>query len=146
MLSLYNASSNAYILQPYMRIAQIIFERLDDIPPDELLYFNEKTPVYQNETGLNGSKIYLDFVGKVVRHFKGNYYYIENICIDSETKEYMVIYKTLYNRKDSNIWTRPMKMFFEEIDINRKDNITKQKHRFEIVDELTLDYTQNNKL
>ena len=146
MLSLYNASSNAYILQPYMRIAQIIFERLDDIPTDELLYFNEKTPVYQNETGLNGSKIYLDFVGKVVRHFKGNYYYIENICIDSETKEYMIIYKTLYNRKDSNIWTRPMKMFFEEIDINRKDNITKQKHRFEIVDELTLDYTQNNKL
>ena len=128
-----------------MRIAQIIFEELDDNSPDELLYFNEKTPVYQNEAGLNGSKIYSDFIGKVVRHFKGNYYYIENICLDSETKEYMVIYKTLYNRKDSNIWTRPMKMFFEEIDINRKDNITKQKHRFEIVDELTLDYTTNNK-
>lgn len=128
-----------------MRIAQIIFEKLDDNSPDELLYFNEKTPVYQNEAGLNGSKIYLDFIGKVVRHFKGNYYYIENICLDSETKEYMVIYKTLYNRKDSNIWARPMKMFFEEIDINRKDNITKQKHRFEIVDELTLDYTTNNK-
>ena len=129
-----------------MRIAQIIFEELDDNSPDELLYFNEKTPVYQNEAGLNGSKIYSDFIGKVVRHFKGNYYYIENICLDSETKEYMVIYKTLYNRKDSNIWARPMKMFFEEIDINRKDNITKQKHRFEIVDELTLDYTKNNKL
>ena len=88
--------------------------------------------------------IYSDYIGKVVRHFKGNYYFIEDICMDSETKEYTIIYKNLYNREDSNIWARPAKMFFEEIDENRVDNITKQKHRFELVDDLTIDYTKEN--
>ena len=35
-------------------------------------------------------------------------------------------------------------MFFEEIDENRVDNITKQKHRFELVDDLTIDYTKES--
>lgn len=88
---------------------------------------------------------YYSLVGKVVRHFKGNYYYVENIAMDSETKEYIVVYRTLYERTDSNLWVRPATMFLEEIDANRKDNITGQKHRFEVVDELTLDYTKVNK-
>jgi hypothetical protein len=65
--------------------------------------------------------------------------------MDSETKEYSVIYRNLYDREDSNIWVRPAKMFFEEIDVNREDNITKQNHRFELVDDLTIDYTKQNK-
>ena len=32
-------------------------------------------------------------VGKVYRHFKGNYYYIQEVALDSETKERMVIYR-----------------------------------------------------
>ena len=106
------------------------------------MYNNEKNHSYQNSDGVQGSKVYTDYIGKVVRHFKGNYYFIENICMNSETKEYMVIYRTLYNHKDSNIWTRPAKMFFEDIDPNRNGNITKQTHRFEIVDDLTIDYTK----
>ena len=35
------------------------------------------------------------------------------------------------------IWTRTAKMFFEEIDSNRKDNITGQKHRFELCEEFS---------
>ena len=62
-----------------------------------------------------------------------------------ETKEYTVIYRNLYNREDSNTWARPAKMFFEGIDPNRKDNITKQSHRFEIVNDLTIDYTKKRK-
>ena len=27
---------------------------------------------------------YSTYIGKIVRHFKGNYYYIENIAMDSE--------------------------------------------------------------
>ena len=86
-------------------------------------------------------------IGRVYRHFKGNYYFIENISMDSETKEDIIVYRPLYSRKDSMLWTRPAKMFFEEIDITRKDNITGQKHRFELAEDLTIDYTKkvNNK-
>ena len=31
-------------------------------------------------------------IGKVYRHFKGNYYFVENVALDSETKEEMVLY------------------------------------------------------
>jgi len=79
-------------------------------------------------------------IGKVYRHFKGNYYYIEDIALDSENKERMVIYKPIYDRQDSKIWVRPEKMFLEEIDINRPDNITGQKYRFELVKEIEKNY------
>ena len=79
-------------------------------------------------------------IGKVYRHFKGNYYYIEDIALDSENKERMVIYKPIYDREDSKIWVRPEKMFLEEIDINRPDNITGQKYRFELVKEIEKNY------
>ena len=76
-------------------------------------------------------------IGKVYRHFKGNYYFVENIAYDSENQERMVVYKPLYKRDDSkNIWVRPEKMFLEEIP-ERPDNITGQKHRFELVENLT---------
>ena len=54
-------------------------------------------------------------IGEVYRHFKGNYYFVENIAYDSENQERMVVYKPLYKRDDSkNIWVRPEKMFLEE--------------------------------
>lgn len=81
-------------------------------------------------------------IGKVYRHFKGNYYFIVDIALNSETKERMVIYKAIYDRNDSQIWVRRETMFLEEIDASRKDNITGQKHRFELVEELEKDYTK----
>ena len=39
-------------------------------------------------------------IGKVYRHFKGNYYFVENIAYDSETTERIVVYKPLYERED----------------------------------------------
>ena len=56
-------------------------------------------------------------IGKVYRHFKGNYYFIENVGLDSETMERVVIYKALYNREDSQIFVRRENMFLEEIDV-----------------------------
>ncbi len=77
-------------------------------------------------------------IGKIYRHFKGNYYFIENVGYDSETSERMVIYKPVYNRDDDfSIWIRPEKMFFEKIDINRPDNITGQELRFKLCTELS---------
>jgi hypothetical protein len=82
-------------------------------------------------------------IGKVYRHFKGNYYYVENIGLDSETMERVVIYKAIYDREDSQIFVRREVMFLEEIEQTRKDNITGQKHRFELVEELEKDFTKN---
>lgn len=81
-------------------------------------------------------------IGKVYRHFKGNYYFVENVALDSENKQRMVVYKPLYDRKDSMIWVRAEKMFLEEIP-DRPDNITGQKHRFELVEDLSKDYIKN---
>lgn len=79
-------------------------------------------------------------IGRVYRHFKGNYYFVENVAYDSESKEKMVVYKPLYNRDDGrSIWVRPEKMFLEEIP-ERPDNITGQKHRFELSDDIEKNY------
>ena len=83
-------------------------------------------------------------IGRVYRHFKGNFYFVENIAYDSETKERMVVYKPLYSREDGRtIWVRPEKMFLEEIP-DRPDNITGQKVRFELVEDIEKNYLSNN--
>ncbi len=78
-------------------------------------------------------------IGKVYRHFKGNYYFVENIATDSETCEKMVIYKPIYDNSDSKIWVRPEKNFLEEIPESSK-NITGQKHRFELALDIEKNY------
>ncbi len=79
-------------------------------------------------------------IGRVYRHFKGNYCFVENIAYDSETQERMVVYKPLYPREDGRlIWVRPEKMFLEELP-ERPDNITGQKVRFELVKDIEKDY------
>ena len=79
-------------------------------------------------------------IGRVYRHFKGNYYFVENVAYDSETKERMVVYKPLYEREDGrSIWVRPEKMFLEEIP-DRPDNITGQKFSFQLVDDIDRNY------
>lgn len=54
-------------------------------------------------------------IGRVYRHFKGNYYFVENVAYDSENMERMVVYKPLYYREDGrNIWVRPEKCFYQK--------------------------------
>lgn len=75
-------------------------------------------------------------IGKVYRHFKGNYYFVEDIAYDSETQERMVVYKPIYERNDKKkLWVRPEKMFLSEIS-ERPDNITGQKYRFVLCEDL----------
>ena len=81
-------------------------------------------------------------IGKVYRHFKGNYYFVENVAYHSETQERMVVYKPLYNRDDGRfIWVRPESMFLESIP-ERPDNITGQKHRFELIEDLSKNFLE----
>ena len=76
-------------------------------------------------------------IGKTYRHFKGTYHQVLNVALDSETQERMVVYN---HKEDGKIWVRPEKMFLEEIPADRVDNVTGQKHRFELVEEIEKNY------
>ena len=63
---------------------------------------------------------------RIYKHFKGNYYIVEDIAYDSETKEKIVVYRALYD--DNKLWTRQYSDFIAKVE--NKD----QKHRFELVE------------
>ncbi len=60
----------------------------------------------------------------IYKHYKGNYYIVEDIAFHSETLEKMVLYRALY--KDNELWCRPYNLFIEEVNKNG------QKYRFEL--------------
>ena len=67
----------------------------------------------------------------IYKHFKGDYYLVEDIALDSETNKEMVVYRKLYD--DCSLWVRPVEMFLSEVDHNKYPNV-EQKYRFELVD------------
>lgn len=67
----------------------------------------------------------------IYRHFKGDYYLVEDIAFDSETQKEMVVYRKLYD--DCSLWVRPVEMFLSEVDHNKYPTV-EQKYRFELVD------------
>lgn len=69
--------------------------------------------------------------GRIYRHFKGNYYLVEAIALNSETGEEMVVYRKLYG--DGGLWVRSLKMFTEEVDRQKYPDAA-QKFRFELVE------------
>lgn len=65
----------------------------------------------------------------IYRHFKGNYYLVEDIAKDSETENEYVIYRALYGNNE--LWIRPLDMFLSEVDHEKYPDI-KAKYRFEL--------------
>ena len=72
-----------------------------------------------NELKING----------VYKHFKGDYYLVEDVATHSETKEKYVVYRGLYGTND--LYIRPMDMFLSEVDRVKYPNV-EQKYRFEL--------------
>ena len=70
-------------------------------------------------------------INGVYRHFKGKYYIVEDIGIDSETLEEKVIYRALYG--DNKLWIRPLKEFLSKVDKEKYPDV-KEEYRFTLVE------------
>ena len=70
-------------------------------------------------------------LNRIYKHFKGDFYLVEDIAIDSETGKKMVIYRALYG--ENTLYVRDKDMFLSEVDHEKYPNV-KQKYRFELQD------------
>ena len=68
-------------------------------------------------------------IGRVYRHFKGDYYLVEGVANDSETGALFVIYRKLYG--DGGLWLRPLEMFLSKVDQEKYPDCP-QEYRFEL--------------
>lgn len=67
----------------------------------------------------------------VYKHFKGDYYFVEEVAIHSETKEKYVVYRGLYGKNE--LYIRPYDMFTSKVDKVKYPEV-KQEYRFELQD------------
>jgi hypothetical protein len=54
----------------------------------------------------------------IYEHYKKLKYKLLGVAVHSETLEEMIIYKAMYG--DRLIWVRPLKMFFEKVEVEGK--------------------------
>ncbi|MDY4140382.1 MAG: DUF1653 domain-containing protein [Aristaeellaceae bacterium] len=67
----------------------------------------------------------------IYRHFKGGLYQVVGVATNSETGEYMVVYRALYGEK--GLWVRPASMWTETVE---RDGQTYQRFTLETEVEL----------
>lgn len=65
-------------------------------------------------------------IGRIYKHYKGDYYLVENFATHTESGERLVIYRALYG--NGEVYARPYSMFVERINQNG------QEYRFALQD------------
>ena len=65
--------------------------------------------------------------GKKYQHYKGGTYEVITLSQHTETKEDLVIYKSLLF---GNVYARPLKQWFEKVNSGSEVNILKNESRF----------------
>lgn len=67
----------------------------------------------------------------IYKHFKGDYYIVEDVAIDSDTLDKCVIYRGLYD--SGPLYIRKYDEFMSLVDKEKYPNVN-QKYRFELQD------------
>lgn len=70
-------------------------------------------------------------INRVYRHFKGDYYLVVDIAVNSESLEKLVIYRALYG--ENILYARPYDMFISKVDRDKYPDV-KQEYRFQLQD------------
>ena len=68
----------------------------------------------------------------IYKHFKGKYYIVEDVALDSETLEEVVVYRQLYG--EHKLFVRNKEMFLSKVDKEKYPSVT-QEYRFELIKE-----------
>ena len=68
-------------------------------------------------------------INGIYKHFKGDYYIVEDVAKHSETLEKYVVYRQLYGA--SELYIRPLEMFLSKVDKQKYPNV-EQEYRFEL--------------
>ena len=66
----------------------------------------------------------------IYQHFKGDYYIVEDLAINSEDLSTCVVYRSLYG--DGTLYVRPLELFLGEVDHKKYPNV-KKKYSFTLV-------------
>ena len=69
--------------------------------------------------------------GRIYKHFKGDYYIVEDVVYHSESKEKMVLYRALYGQ--GLRYVRPYEMFLSKVDKVKYPEV-EQEYRFQLQD------------
>ena len=68
------------------------------------------------------------------RHYKGQYYQVLATARHSETREWLVVYRCLY--EDFSIWVRPLSMFVETVQLEDGQQAPRFAYESEMVNDL----------
>lgn len=69
------------------------------------------------------------------RHYKGQYYQVLAMARHSETREWLVVYRCLYD--DFSIWVRPLAMFVELMTLDNGQHVPRFAYESEMVNDLS---------
>lgn len=99
-------------------------EKLEDLNYDIISLTDEETILFHRLGELR------EHEGKLVKHFKGNFYLVLGTVTNTETDEEMVLYKSMHGKCKK--YVRPIDSFLSKVD-REKYSDAQQEYRLEFV-------------